>query len=403
MHLWSNCGASLVLGLALLSQPAHARDELAYIGTFTNANPARPPQIGNRGEGIYVTRLDSVTGKLTAPRLAVATPSPSWLVIDRTRGVLFAANYYRGFTDPKEPRGTGTVSAFRIDKTSGELMLINQVSVADAPAHIALDPSGRWMVVASYDYGSVVVLPVGIDGTLGAYTDLIRPQSAPAPDQAADQPEGNQSRSSHDHSRMHGVYFDPSGKFVVINDAGQDTTNIFTLDGSAGKLVAVGLVRRVAGSAPRHSVFSPNGHILYTLFEQDSKVSVDSFDPRTGSLTPRQRLSTLPNGFAGTAAAAEILLSKDGRNLYISNRFHDSIAHFAVNPDGTLQYRGDVASPTSVLRGLSIDPSGRWLVAAGQNNDSMTVFRLDTKTGTPIPTSSYAAVLSPVAIAFVEN
>jgi 6-phosphogluconolactonase len=149
-------------------------------------------------------------------------------------------------------------------------------------------------------------------------------------------------------------------------------------------------------------VWDAKGRNLYTVFEQDVMVSVNGFDPATGKLTERQRLSALPPGFAGSATASEILLSKDGRNLYAASRFHDSIAHFAVKPDGTLRYVSDTPTGTNVPRGLVLDPSGQFLLAGGQNNDSVAVFRLDPKTGEPKFTGNYAAVLSPSHFAFVD-
>jgi 6-phosphogluconolactonase (cycloisomerase 2 family) len=392
----------LAAALAVLAvRPAEARMERAYIGTFTNTSGGRVGQLGPRGEGIYLTEIDSDTGRMTTPRLVAKTPSPTWLVADPARGVLYACNYYHGFADPAQPRGAGAISAFRIDKASGDLTLINQVSVGDAPAQAALDPSGKWLVAANYDYGSAAVVPVAADGRLGAYTDLVKPQGPAGPGQAADTPPGNLATSGHDHSRMHGVVFDPSGKYVILDDAGLDRISVFTLD-NAGKLEKVADYPQAAGSAPRHSIFGGGGRILYTLFEQNAKIAVSDFDPATGRVRQRQMVSMLPPGFAGSVSGAELLLSKDGRDIYASGRFHDVIVHFRVGKDGLLTYVGEVPAQTNFVRGLAADPSGGLLLAMGQYGDNVVAFRRDAKTGAPLPLNLYAPVPSPVAMVFAD-
>jgi len=388
-----------VVATMLSASIAEAKLERAYIGTFT-APPGRPAQAGNRAEGIYVTELDTLTGKLTTPRLVAKTASPSWLVYDKARGILYATNEYDGFTDPKTGARSGSISAYRVDKTSGALSPLPPVPVTNS-TNLALDPSGKWMMGASWAHGAASLLPVAADGTVGPVADVFRAEGPRHPDQAADQPPGNQMASNHAQAREHGIAFHPGGKYVVTDDAGIDTINVFTYGG--GKLTKVKTYPQVPGSGPRHSVWDAKGRNLYTVFEQDMMVSVNAFDPATGALTERQRLSTLPPGFGGSAAAAEILLSKDGRHLYVSNRFHDSIAHFAVKPDGTLTYVSDTPTGTNVPRGLVLDPSGQYLLAGGQNNDSVAVFRIDPKTGEPKNTNNYAPVLSPSHFVFVDG
>ena len=390
--------AIVLAATTFLTQAAEAKLERAYVGTFT-ATPGRTPQTGNRAEGIYVTDLDTNTGKLTTPRLVAKTPSPSWLVYDKARGILYATNEYGGFADPKTGKNGGSISAYRVDKATGDLTPMPPVAVASS-TNIKLDLSGRWLIAASWSDGVASLMPVGADGTVGAVADVFKAEGPHHPDQAADQPPGNQQPSSHDNARIHGAAFHPGGKYVALDDAGLDVISIFTY--GDGKLKQVNAYPQLPGSTPRHSVWDAKGRNLYTVFEQDLMVSVHGFDPATGALTERQRLSLLPKDFGGTASAAEILLSNDGKNLYASSRFHDSIAHFRVKPDGTLTWVSDTPTGTSVPRGLVLDPSGQFLLAGGQNNDSIAVFRIDAKTGEPKNTGNYANVLSPSHFAFVN-
>jgi 6-phosphogluconolactonase (cycloisomerase 2 family) len=384
---------------AVFSTAAEAKLERVYVGTFTAPANGRGAQVGNRAEGIYVADLDTDTGKLTTPRLAAKGESPSWLVYDKARGMLYATNEYGGFTDPKTGTRGGSLSAYHIDKISGALTPLPPVGVANS-TNLKMDPSGHWLIAASYADGVATLLPVAADGTIGAVADVYKASGPRNPDVAADQPRGNQMTSSHANARIHGIAFRPGGKYVALDDAGLDVISIFTY--ADGKLTKVNSYPQVPGSTPRHSVWDAKGRFLYTVYEQDVMVSVNEFDPATGALTQKQRLSALPPGFAGSATASEILLSNDGKNLYAGSRFHDSIAHFAVKPDGTLRYVSDTPTGTNVPRGLVLDPSGRFLLAGGQNNDSVAVFRLDPKTGEPKFTGNYAAVPSPAHFAFTD-
>ena len=391
--------AFAVIAASLSATAAEAKMERFYVGTFTAPTNGRGAQPGNRAEGIYVADLDTVTGKLTTPRLVAKGASPSWLVYDKGRGMLYATNEYGGFPNPKTGTNGGSISVYHADKETGDLAPLPPVAIFNS-TNIKIDPSGKWLIGASYNDGVASLMPVGADGAVSPVVDVFKAAGPRNPDFAADQPQGNQYTSPHNQARIHNVAFHPGGKYVALDDAGLDIISIFTY--ADGKLTKVNAYPQMPGSTPRHSVWDAAGRNLYTVFEQDMMVSVNAFDPATGTLTQKQRLSALPPGFGGSATASEILLSRDGKHLYTANRFHDSIAHFRVKPDGTLTYVGDTPTGTNVPRGLVLDPSGEFLLAGGQNNDSIAVFRLDPKTGEPKNTGNYAPVLSPAHFAFVD-
>ncbi len=350
--------------LLLAALPAQAEMERAYIGTFT-PSPGRGPTTGSQGEGIYLTELDTITGKLRAPRLVAQTLSPSWLAIDRKRSLLYATN----------ESGAGGISAFRIDKASGDLAPIGQVALP-SPTHLALSPDGGWLVASSYG-DPVSLVKLEPDGTPGAVVQTIRIEGTARQSQVTE-PVGNRwVTNAGKASRMHGAFFHPDGRHVVLTEYGLDILIVYALEN--GQLREVARNPQMAGAAPRHALWNA-----------------------TGALTQRQHISALPPGYTGTAAAAEILLSKDGRNLYVSNRFHDSIAHFRVGAHGLLTYVNDTVTGTSMVRLLQFDPSGRYLLAGGQNNDTIASFRLGAD-GAPQPLNLYAAAPSPVILVFVGD
>lgn len=388
---------ALAFVLALLAGRAEARIERAYIGSFTQT-----PN-GRSGRGIYLVAFDTATGTLSAPKRVAEASLPSWLVIGRTKGVLYSANSGDDFTDPKTGHKVGSVSAWRIDRATGALTLINQVSAGDTPVALALDPSGKYLLSANYDDGSATVYPIRPDGGLGNYTDIVRPTGPLHPGQAADEPPGNLAISAHNHSHVHYVGFDPGGRYVLFNDAGLDNVLVFSLDAQAGTLKPVFTQHETPGSAPRHFVFDASGRRFYNLLEHSLKVTFSSFDPATGTLTKRQTISAMPDDFAGSALSSEILMSRDGHYIYAGIRIHDTIAAFRVSDDGRLTRLGEVPTGADHPRSLAIDPSGAYLFSMNEVGDSITVFRLPGRNGVPEPLHHFTPVDSPAAMVFLDD
>ena len=369
--------------LLLAAIPAQAQMERAYLGTYTIA-PGKPSSPGARGEGLYLTELDTATGRLSAPKLVARNPSPSWVTVDRKLGVLYAAN---------EAGAESGVSAFRMDRATGDLTPIGRVTMP-APVQLALAPGGGWLVAASFG-GSLSLIPLGPDGAPGPVAQSIRMEGTVKPSQVT-QPAGNQWVGYRDQTRAHGVAFHPDGRHLVMNDYGLDELVIFALEN--GQLRLVSRNPQFPGSATRHAAWNAKGDLLYSVSELDSMVTVSAFDAATGRLTERQRISALPKGYQGSAAAGEIVLSRDSRNLYTTNRFYNSIAHFRIGADGLLTYGGDTITAANMPRMLVNDPSGQWLLAGGQNNDTIVSYRIAAD-GTPQTVSTTAAP-TPVSLAF---
>jgi 6-phosphogluconolactonase (cycloisomerase 2 family) len=119
-------------------------------------------------------------------------------------------------------------------------------------------------------------------------------------------------------------------------------------------------------------------------------------------LSPRQTISSLPPGFAGSNFCSEILVSADGRFVYAGNRLHDSIAIFAVGPNGELTFTGEEWTRGDYPRSFNLDPSGAFLYSCNQRGDNVAVFRVNRETGGLTFTGHYAAVGNPSAIVFLD-
>ena len=126
------------------------------------------------------------------------------------------------------------------------------------------------------------------------------------------------------------------------------------------------------------------------------------YDARSGRLTTRQTISTLPPGFAGSNFCSEILVSADGRYVYAGNRLHDSIGIFSVGADGRLTYAGEEWTRGDYPRSFNFDPTGRFLYCCNQRADTIAVFRVDRATGSLSFTGQYVPVGNPSSIVFVD-
>ena len=387
---------TILLLTVMPNAAALAASERAYIGTYTSEPGSNSSQ--NHGEGIYLVRLDTSTGALSDPKLVAKTPSPAWIALSPDGKTLYAGNEISDFNGGK----SGSVSAFSVNKNNGNLSLINVASSGGAgPAYVAVDPTGKYVLVANYAGGSLAVLPLKPDGRLGEAGDVVHPTGSLNPSQAVDNPPGNFAPSDHQGSHPHMVGFDPQGRYVIADDAGLDQILVWRLDPSTGKLAAVSVTAALPGSAPRHFVFDPKGHYLYQLQEQDSKLTVFDFDSAKAILKKRQSISALPPGFAGSNTASELLISHDGRYLYSGNRSHDSIAIFSVAPGGKVTLLTNVSTEGDKPRSLALDPTGSYLFSLNQGADSVTSFRVDAKTGLLRFTGHYLPLGSPATMVFL--
>jgi 6-phosphogluconolactonase len=284
------------------------------------------------------------------------------------------------------------VSAFAIDTRSGELTLINrQPSGGNDPSHLAIEPAGRFLVVANYVAGTVEVLPVNADGSLGAPTDVVATKGELGPH-----------RTEQPGPHPHQCPFDPSGRFVVVPDKGFDRLFIFTIDSAKGTLVPADppFTKTRSGAGPRHIAFHPRLPYAWVINELDSTVTAYRLG-HTGTLEAIQIVPSLPSTFTGDNTGAAIVVSPSGRFVYASNRGHDSVAIFRVDEsNGMLSPVGWEPTHGSTPRFIGLTPAGTRLFAANQRSDSIVEFRVDPATGTLSATGQVVKVNTPVCIVF---
>ncbi|HOG29152.1 MAG TPA: lactonase family protein [Vicinamibacterales bacterium] len=378
---------------------------MAYVGTFSSphrgvprAQEGQPP--GN-GCGIHLFQVARETGAFAPHGTVDLGTSPSCLAVNAAGTRLYSTNE----TDRVGASAAGSVSAFVLDRADGRLSELNTVSSGGAgPTHLSVHPSGRFLLVANYLGGSIAVLPILADGRLGRAADVKRGAGAVGPRRAPSAPPGSFAWGGHDRAHAHMVQADPSGRFVLHADLGLDRIFVWKLDERTGVLAPAD-TREMAlppGDGPRHFAFHPSGRWLYSIQEEGSTIALFDYDGATGGLAPRQTVSSLPPGFAGSSYGSGILVSADGRFVYAGNRLHDSISVFAVGRAGELTFAGSEWTRGDYPRSFAFDPAGRFLCCCNQRADNVTVFRVDSSTGALAFTGQYVPVGSPSGIVFVD-
>ncbi len=394
MKILLRTAALAALTAGLLASATSAYAARAYIGTYTPDASGAPS--ANRGEGIYLVDVDDATGAPTNARLVAKTLSPSWLAFSPDHKFLYSVNEVASYG----PAKSGSVTAFAVNAATGALTQLNTVSSeGSGPCHISVHPSGKFLMVANYSAGTFAIIRIKPDGSLGEATEVIKPGGPLGSASASDAPPGQPPAGTSRNTRGHMIAADPSGQYVVGNDAGRDQIFVWRLNTDSGKLTEVSVTKTLPGSAPRHFAFAPDGKTLYQIGEYNIRLT--TYDFADGKLTPRgASISAMPDGYQGSGSASEILASADGKFVYSANRTHDSIATFAVAPNGTVTKVGTVHTEGSTPRSLAIDPSGKFLYSMNQRADHIAAFRLEAN-GTPKFTGKFLAVGTPTAMVFL--
>ena len=400
MHSRAILGAiqpALALLLLTLGGPpwpastTHAAEKLAadsqtqrvYFGTYTR---------GTNSKGIYVAELDLQNGKLSEPRVAVQIDSPSFLAIHPNGKFLYCVNEMADFGGAQTK--AGGVSALAIDAADGKLTLLNQQSTkGGAPCHLTVDATGKWLLSANYSGGSVCVHGIGPDGKLGEATAFVQHQGKGATPQRQDSP------------HAHSINLDSANRFAFVADLGLDKLFSYHFDATSGTLAANpgGHAELKPKAGPRHFAFRPDGKFAFTNNEIDSTVTALQYDAAKGALRVVDTQSTLPRDFTGNNSTAECQVHPSGKFLYVSNRGHNSIAMFAVDPaTSKLTHLGNESTQGKTPRNFGIDPTGAYLLAENQGSDTVVVFRIDAQTGKLQATGSVVHVPAAVCAKFLK-
>jgi 6-phosphogluconolactonase len=337
--------------------------------------------------GIHLFRLDHPTGALTPSGTVTGITNPSFLAVHPREPWLYAVSE----TSTADDGIAGSVWALRFDRDSQLLTPINrQPSGGDAPCHIAIHQSGRWLLVANYGSGAIGVLPILPDGAVGEMTDLVQHYgSGPDPDRQ---------EGPHAHSSI----FTPDNRFAIVADLGLDRLVVYAFDSAAGKLNAHTDTQTRPAAGPRHMAFHRSGQLLYVANELDSTVTVYDYDAGRGALRERQTIETLP-GEQSDNLAAHIQLAPSAKWLYVSNRGHNSITVFDVEADGRLTRAAVAGCGGDWPRHFALAPGGERMLVANQRSDEITVLPISGGPETIGAAMGRATVARATCVLFGEN
>ena len=335
-----------------------------------------------KSEGVYVYKFNSADG--TAKEIShVKTSNPSFVTFSPDGNFVYAVHE----TAPQDGKG-GDIASFLFNKEKGTLTFINrQLSGGDHPCHVETDKTGRWLFASNYSSGSLSMLPINPDGSLGKATTIQHTGVGKNP-----------TRQKGPHT--HGAIITADNRQLIVTDLGIDKVMIYDLAAGSGKLSPAKppFVQSVPGSGPRLITFHPNNEYAYLIEELSGTVVF--FHYKKGKLELQQRISTLPAGDTSFAGSADIHVSPDGKFLYASNRGEvNTIAIFSIDKgDGKLSLIGHQSTLGKTPRNFSIDPSGKYLLCENQNSDQVVIFKRDRRTGLLTDSGNRIAVGKPVCI-----
>lgn len=364
-------GLLALVAALLLAQVADASTYILYAGSYTSGT----------SKGIYAWRFDSSSGELAPLGLVAETSQPAHLWIAPNNQFLYAVNW--------EVDTEGTVSAFRIDPKNAHLTLLNRVSSRGMrPNQIVLDPSGRVAVTVNYRSGTVAAYKVLSDGSLSEAFYVVRHGDTAPPAPAS--------------PKAHGIEFSKDGTRMYVAELGLDRVYTYRVDASKPLIAPAdpAFIQLHRDAGPRRLQLGRDDRFLYVNHETDSEVSVLAV--RGDVLTEIQTVSTLPPGTEVSNKTAEIMIDHGGRHLYVSNRGHDSIAVFAIDPvTGALTLKANVPAGGRTPRNIRLDPTGKYLLSANEHGGTITVFRVDGESGMLQATDTAVAIDTPGSMYFL--
>ncbi len=342
---------------------------------------------GQLSKGIYHTRLNTTSGKLSEVNLVAECDGPGFIAMHPNRTRLYAVCDL-----DKKP----VVAAYAIESNKGQstLKLLNSVEIGDGgAAHVSVEPTGKTLLTAQYSTGSVGVFALNEDGSIRERTQLIKHEGASKVD-----------AKRQDAPHAHWTGFSPDTRFAFVPDLGMDKVMIYRLDAAASKLESHGFGQLPPGSGPRHMKFHTSGKFIFVLNELGLSITVFRYDSQAGTMTAIETVETVPEKEKAreqAISASEIRVHPNGNFIYSANRGHDTITGFSFDEAKghlTLIERMHVRGATP--RNFNIDPSGQWLLAAGQDSNTLAAFAINQRTGELTYNRSVVNTPAPICVLF---
>jgi 6-phosphogluconolactonase len=346
----------ILAGLAAIATGCGG-DAIAGVDAGTDATPgfdapAGGPMIvyvGTGGSSIGVFTLDETTLALAPAGQAATGAGPSFLAFDPERRWLVAVN-----------ESFDRVESYAIAPGTGALSRLDAASSQGAgPAHVSLDRSGAFVMVANYGDGTAAVMRIGADGTFGAPTATVAPGA-----------------------NAHEILADAANAIVYVPCLGTDRVAVYAFDAAKGTLAAQAPGVAPSGAGPRHLAFAADGQHLWVVNEKASSITTYAIGAG-GALTAGATVSSRDPANSGANTGAEIAVH--GSYLYVSNRGDDDLGVFAIGAGGALtaiehdMTGGKTPRHFSIVDGIG--GTGGAILVANQGDGAITGFTIDAATG----------------------
>ena len=362
--------------LIFIAAPVFAqKNYYLLVGTYT----------GGKSTGLYVYDFNTNDGSVRMVD-SVQTPNPSYVAVAPNQKFIYAVS------ETQRGNYSGKVRSFSFDKKTGKLNFINEgASVGDNPCYLIVDKTGRWVIVGNYTSGTLAVLPISNDGSLGEAVSNYRHWGKGVNTQRQEAP------------HVHSTVLSPDNKYLFVQDLGIDKIIVYSFNENTGAITPKDSVKLQDGSGPRHFTFHPNGKWAYVV--QEMSGTVTAFGYQKGRLKNMQTISALPQGFDKSFSSADIHVSNDGKFLYASTRDAANILTiFKIDQKtGRLSVVGQQPVLGKTPRNFNFDPGGNYLLVANQNSNNVVVFKVDRKTGLLTDTGNRIDVGNPVCLKWIEK
>lgn len=345
--------------------------------------------LGSDGPGLRTMCFDARSGQLSDLRVVADLDRPRWVATDAAQAHLYVAVDGSG--------AEGRVVAYRPDRVHGGLTLLNEVGAGgEGTTYLMLDVASQTLLAANFGGGSVSSIAVQPGGRVGPRVATLKATGS-----------GPHRRQTRAHA--HHVVLAPGGRFALVADMGADRVFVHEFDAAAQALrapadSALRAWVAPAGSGPRRVVFSADGRHVYVLTELTAELITLHWDDQTGRLTQQHSQPLSTPGFQGEKSASEVVLSPDGRHLYVADRGESTLLVYEVVPgSGALTLMQRIPSGGEAPWALALHPSGRWLVVANYRSHRVNVFRIDLATGRLDDTGQALETPRPVSVTFLKG
>jgi len=366
-----------------------------FISTVGFTQPANSKwlifgSLGANKQGIALSSFDTISGKLSAPRLIKEAQAPGFFVVHPDGKHI----YTTVSLDTMPKQSGGALSAYGVDPRTGDLTFLNSLpSRGKEPCHISLDGDGTHVLAANYTSANAIVCSILPDGSLGKETGFAQSSGHSI----------NKERQNEAHA--HSIRVDPSNKYALVCDLGADKILIYKYDKNKGTLKAnqPAFAKSTPGAGPRHSIFHPNGKYFYVANELLNTISVYTWNAKKGELAEIQQISTLPADFKEFSKLAEIAVYPNGKYLYCTNRGHNTIAVFNIDQKtGKISFLQHIATKGNMPRNFTFDPSNGWLILTNHASNNIVVYKIDKSTGMLTQNGEPMELEAPFCVRFLK-